>query len=80
MKVNVLELLKGADAKKQDKAADFQALADDDVRIREDEYDYEDSNDCSSQKTKFKYVSIKAKGPRDKFTQQTPEELTAGFT
>ena len=79
VKVKVLELLMGVDAKKKTKATDFQALPDD-VRIREDEYDYEDLNDCSSQKTKFKYVSIKAKGPRDKFTQQTPEELTAGFT
>jgi len=51
----------------------------DDVRIEEDEYDYEGPNDCSSQRTKFEFVSIKAKGPMDKFTQQTPEELMAGF-
>ena len=78
VKMKVLELLKEADAKKQAKAAGFQALADD-VRIGEDEYDYQDPNDCLSQRTKFGSVSIKAKGPMDKFTQRTPEELTTGF-
>ena len=72
----MLELLKEADAKKQAKVAGFQALADD-VRIEEDEYDYQDPNDCSSQRTKFGSVSIIAKGLIDKFTQRTPEELTA---
>ena len=76
--MKVIELLKEADAKKQSKAAGFQALVDD-VRIGEDEYDYQDPNDCSSQRTKFGSVSIKAKGPMDKFTQRTPEELTTGF-
>ena len=79
VKVEVLELLKGVDAKRQAKMVSFQALTDD-VRIEEDEYDYEDPHDCSSQMTKFKSVSIKAKGPINKFTQRTPKELTAGFT
>ena len=78
VKVKVLELLKEADAKKQAKAAGFQALVDD-VRIGEDEFDYQDSNDCSSQRTKFGSVFIKAKEPMNKFTQRTLEELTTGF-
>ena len=49
------------------------------MRIGENEYDYEDMNDCSSQRTKFGSVSIKAKGLIDKFTQCTPEELAVGF-
>jgi len=49
------------------------------VRIGEDDYDYQDPNDCSSQRTKFESVFIKAKEPMDKFTQRTLEELTTGF-
>jgi len=64
--------------KKQVKGAGFQALAND-VMVREDEYDYEDPNDCSSQNTKFGSVSIKAKRPMDKFTQRTSEKLTVGI-
>ena len=46
VKMKVLELLKEADAKKQAKATGFQALVDD-IRIGEDEYDYQNPNDCS---------------------------------
>ena len=53
VKVKVIELLKRADAKKQGKAADFQVLIED-VHIGEDEYDFEDPNDCSSQKIRIR--------------------------
>jgi len=47
------------------------------VRIGEDEYQYEDLIEGSSQRTIFKF--IKTRGPMDKFAKQTPEESTAGF-
>jgi len=79
VKVKVLELLKRAYAKKQAKASSFQALVND-VSIRDDKYDYKDLNDCSFQRTKFESVSLKTKGPTDKFTKRNPKELTAVLT
>ena len=77
MKMKVIEILKAVDARKKEvKAVSFQAL-EDDVSIREDEYQYDDLIECSSQRTIF--GAIKTRRPMDKFAQQTLEELTAGF-
>jgi len=64
--------------KKEAKHAGYQALADN-VRIRKDEYEYEDAIEDSSQRIKFGSISIKTTEPIDKFAQWTPEELTAGI-
>jgi len=76
--MKVIEMLKATDAKKEAKHAGYQALADN-VRIREDEYEYEDAIEDSSQRIKFGSISIKTTEPIDKFAQWTPEELTAGI-